>query len=93
LSKSYFLTCETTFIQYGKGYVEGWVSKDVCVVDKEIKRPSKLFKFLDVGNAQDLVTLKGDGMVGLAAGPIGKTDHSMLVPYLFESEQIPFAVF
>ena len=32
-------------------------------------------------------------MVGLAAGPIGKTDHSMLVPYLFESGQIPFAVF
>ena len=51
------------------------------------------FTFLNVQYAEDLKTLKGDGMVGLSAGKIGETDHTLLVPYLYSSGQIPYNIF
>ena len=74
------------------GYIEGLVAKDMVTVN-ENTHGSLPFTFLNVFWTEDLKTLKGDGMVGLSAGKIGDRDHSMLVPYLFNSGQIPYNVF
>jgi hypothetical protein len=74
------------------GYIEGIVSTDMVTVNKE-SYGTIPFTFLNVNWAEDLKTLKGDGMVGLSAGIIGDRDHSLLVPYLYNSGQIPYNIF
>lgn len=63
-------------IQYGKGYIEGWLSQDfIAFLDNheslESKQQKNFFQFMNVFYAHDLTTLKGDGMMGLSAGVIG----------------------
>lgn len=54
---------------------------------------SCMFTFLDVTYADDLHTLKGDGILGLSAGPLGENPHELIVPYLFYKGIIPFNIF
>jgi hypothetical protein len=48
---------------------------------------------LDVIYADDLHTLKGDGILGLSAGPLGDNPHELIVPYLFYKGMIPYNIF
>lgn len=48
---------------------------------------------MDIIYADDLHTLKGDGILGLSAGPLGDNPHELIVPYLFYKGMIPFNIF
>jgi hypothetical protein len=37
--------------------------------------------------------LKGDGILGLSAGPLGDNPHELIVPYLFYKGMIPYNIF
>lgn len=74
------------------GYVEGIIAQDMVTVNQNSYGNSP-FTFMNVEYAEDLKTLKGDGMVGLSAGKIGDVDHTLLVPYLYNSGLIPYNIF
>ncbi len=79
------------FIKYGEGYIEGEICKDKMSLEKGVTGSD--FQFLNVFYAEDFLTLKSDGIIGLSAAPIGSNIHTLFVPYLYYSNQIPFNIF
>ena len=92
-SDSYFKVSRTpSFIQYGKGSVWGYKSRDVVCLEKNEGACLKDYNFLSIFTTADLSFMQSDGVLGLAPGK-QNTDSELFLDRLVSTGLITTRMF